>query len=85
MKTGAIRIFDEKPEAKTVFYNLGDERELMKDKPPATPGAPVFLDGGRPVIETISLPAGNPAIDRAPTCATGTDQRGTARPLGVPT
>jgi uncharacterized repeat protein (TIGR01451 family) len=41
------------------------------------------LAGNGGPTQTISLPAYSPARDRAPTCATPTDQRGTARPLGI--
>ena len=32
--------------------------------------------------QTVSLLAGSPAVDIAPTCATGSDQRGVTRPIG---
>jgi uncharacterized repeat protein (TIGR01451 family) len=41
------------------------------------------LAGNGGPTQTISLPAYSPARDRAPTCATPTDQRGAARPLGI--
>ncbi len=56
VKTGAVRVFDENPAAKTVMYNLGDERDLMKGKPPVTPGAPAFLGGDRLSIQPVQLP-----------------------------
>lgn len=57
VKTGAVRVFDENPDAKTLMYNLGDERDLMKGKLPVAPGAPAFLGGNRLTIEPVSLPA----------------------------
>src|SRR5439155_14575189 len=57
VKTGAVRVFDEHPIAKTVMYNLGDERDLIKGKPPIAPGAPAFLGGNRLAIESVELPA----------------------------
>ena len=56
VKTGAVRVFDENPDAKTILYELGDERSIMKGKPAATPAAPAFLGGDRLTIEPVSLP-----------------------------
>jgi hypothetical protein len=57
VKTGAVRVFDENPDAKTQMYNLGDERDLMKGRPPVTPGGLAFLGGNRLTIAPVQLPA----------------------------
>jgi hypothetical protein len=57
VKTGAVRVFDENPAAKTLMYNMGDERDLKKGHPPVTPGVPRFLGGDRLKIEPVTLPA----------------------------
>lgn len=57
VKTGAVRVFDENPDAKTMMYQGGDEREVMKDRPPVTPAAPAFLDGLKLPITRVELPA----------------------------
>jgi len=53
--SGAIRVFDEKPDAPTFAYSGGDERNKVGDKP-VTPGAPRFLGGDKMTIEPIHLP-----------------------------
>ncbi len=55
-KLGAIRVYDDKQEAKTQMYVGGDERAIMKDRPPVKPGAPAFLGGDRLRIEPVELP-----------------------------
>src|SRR5262249_14285869 len=50
------RVLDENPAAPTLMYRMGDERDVMKDRPPVTPGAPAFLGGHRLKIEPVSLP-----------------------------
>lgn len=56
LKSGLIRVFDEKLDAQTFVYRLGDEREIVKDKPPVEPGAPAFLGGEQLAIEPVVLP-----------------------------
>ncbi len=53
---GAIRVFDERPDAPTYLYTGGDERNKVKDRPPIAPGVPSFLDDGEFRVEPISLP-----------------------------
>ncbi len=53
---GRVSAFDEQPGAKTWLYQLGDERERIKGRPPATPAAPAFLGGDRLQIEPVRLP-----------------------------
>ena len=53
--SGMVRVMDEKPDAKTFFYTGGDERNVVKDRPPVPPGVPAAL-GGRFVVEPVSLP-----------------------------
>jgi hypothetical protein len=52
---GAIRVFDEKPDAKTYLYLGGDERNRAEGRPPVTAAAPDFLGGRRLPIESIEL------------------------------
>ena len=52
---GMVRVFDEKPDAKTFFYTGGDERNIVKDRPPVPPGVPAALGG------TFAGRAGEPA------------------------
>jgi hypothetical protein len=56
VKLGAIRVYDDKMDAKTLMYHGGDERNIMKDRPPVKPGAPAFLAGDRLKIEPIAIP-----------------------------
>jgi hypothetical protein len=53
--SGMVRVMDEKPDAKTHFYTGGDERNVVKDRPPVPPGVPAAL-GGRFVVEPVNLP-----------------------------
>ncbi|MFO0916972.1 MAG: DUF1553 domain-containing protein [Planctomycetaceae bacterium] len=53
---GAIRVFDERPDAPTYLYTGGDERNKLKDRPPIAPGIPAFLDDGEFRVEPVSLP-----------------------------
>src|SRR5438067_1128842 len=50
-----VRVMDEKPDAKTLFYAGGDERNVVKDRPPVPPGVPAAL-GGKFAVEPVSLP-----------------------------
>src|SRR5436853_6553973 len=43
MKSGMIRVFDEKLDAKTFRYLRGDERNLAPGEPPLEPAAPAAL------------------------------------------
>jgi hypothetical protein len=53
---GRVAVFDERLDAKTYMYHMGDERNRFKDRPPIAPGAPAFLGGDRLKIEPIDLP-----------------------------
>jgi len=53
--SGMVRVMDEKPDAKTHFYTGGDERNVVKDRPPVPPGVPAAL-GGKFVVEPVTLP-----------------------------
>jgi hypothetical protein len=53
---GRISVFDEKLDAPTFMYSMGDERNRIAGKPAVTPAAPAFL-GGQLKIEPINLPA----------------------------
>ena len=37
--TGCVRVLDENPATPTRMYRMGDERDVMKDRPPIAPGA----------------------------------------------
>jgi hypothetical protein len=52
---GRIGVFDEKLDAPTFMYSMGDERNRIAGKPAVTPAAPAFLNG-RVKIEPINLP-----------------------------
>lgn len=53
---GRVCVFDEKLDAQTVMYRLGDERNKMDGKPPVGPGMPAFLGGDRIAVAPVQLP-----------------------------
>lgn len=57
IKTGAIRVFDEKLDALTFMYAGGDARNRLAGKPPIAPGPPQFLSSTPFVVEPVSLPS----------------------------
>src|SRR5262249_13414230 len=57
VKDGAIRVFDERLEAKTFLYRGGDERNRVDGKAPVDPGVPEFLGGDNLTISPVDLPA----------------------------
>lgn len=56
IKTGAIRVFDEKLDAQTFMYSNGDSRNRLEGKPPVAPGPPQSLCRSEFVIEPLTLP-----------------------------
>ena len=52
---GSVSVFDEKPEANVAFYHGGDEREIVKDRPPIGPGLPALFADVE-AITPIELP-----------------------------
>jgi hypothetical protein len=55
--SGMIRVFDEKPEAKTYLYRLGDERNRFAGEPTAEASAPGFFLSAVPIkVEPVKLP-----------------------------
>jgi hypothetical protein len=56
IKSGMVRIFDDRLDAQTFMYSGGDHRNKIQGKPPIPPGVPAVL-GGRLEIETVALPA----------------------------
>src|SRR5262249_45636064 len=56
IKSGAIRVFDEKLDAPTYIYSGGDERNKMAGKPPVAPGVPKFLGGDKFKVQPVELP-----------------------------
>jgi hypothetical protein len=69
-RLGAVRIFDETPDAPTWFYTGGDERNRVKERGSISPGVPAFLAESLDEIETVQLPPRawypglNPAIQQ---------------------
>ena len=57
IKSGAVRVFDQKLDAQTFMYSGGEERNIIPDKPPIHPAGPAFLGGERLVIQPVELPA----------------------------
>jgi Protein of unknown function (DUF1553)/Protein of unknown function (DUF1549)/Planctomycete cytochrome C len=53
---GAVRVLDEKLDARTFMYRMGDERDRVAGREPVRPGAPAFLNGDRLRIEEVKLP-----------------------------
>ncbi len=56
VRIGMVRIFDEKPDAKTWFYTDGDERNKDKERGTIAPGVPAFLADLFPPVRPIHLP-----------------------------
>ena len=56
LKSGMIRIFDEKLDAKTYPYQRGDERLRFPGEPTVEPGAPAIVGGDRLKVERVALP-----------------------------
>jgi hypothetical protein len=56
VRTGMVRIFDERPAAETWFYTGGDERNKVKERGSIAPGVPSFLDLPFGDIAPIELP-----------------------------
>jgi hypothetical protein len=54
--SGMVRVFDEKPDAKTFFYTGGDERNKVKGRAPVPPGAPAALGGASLKVAPVKLP-----------------------------
>ncbi len=56
LKTGMVRVFDEKLDAQTFMYERGDERNRMEGVPPVAPGVPALLGGATLQIRPVHLP-----------------------------
>ena len=56
VRTGLVRVFDQKADAPTWFYTGGDERNRVTNRPPVTPSMPGFLGGDRVKLQEIALP-----------------------------
>ena len=56
VRTGMVRIFDEKPDAATWLYTGGDERNKLRDRGSMAPGVPSFLNLPFDDIAPIELP-----------------------------
>jgi hypothetical protein len=54
--SGAVRVFDEQPDAETFMYVRGDERVRMAGRPPVPPGVPAALGGAAFRVEPVALP-----------------------------
>lgn len=57
IKSGMVRVFDEKLDAQTFMFAKGDSRLRMEGKPPVTPAAPVVLGGDQITPTSLALPA----------------------------
>lgn len=55
IKSGMVRVFDEKLDAATYMYAKGDARNRLPDRPPVAPGTPAVL-GGKLDIQPVALP-----------------------------
>ncbi|QDU10948.1 PSD1 and planctomycete cytochrome C domain-containing protein [Gimesia aquarii] len=56
VRTGMVRIYDKKLDAKAKFYTGGLEQNLVKDKPPAEAAAIKFLKGDQLQFGKVDLP-----------------------------
>lgn len=56
VRTGIVRVYDKKLEAKTKFYTGGLEQNIVKDKPPIEAAAIKFLKGDKLPFKPIDLP-----------------------------
>ncbi|WP_165073463.1 DUF1553 domain-containing protein [Paludisphaera rhizosphaerae] len=57
IKSGMVRVFDEKLDAQTFLYTRGESRNIVPNRPPVPPGMPSFL-GGKPYqVVPVELPA----------------------------
>jgi mono/diheme cytochrome c family protein len=55
VRAGAVRVFDERLDAKTYMYRGGDERVRFQGRPPVSPAAPAFLGGDKIKIAPVDL------------------------------
>ncbi|MBM4068709.1 MAG: DUF1553 domain-containing protein [Planctomycetes bacterium] len=55
--SGLVRVMDERFDAKTRMYRLGNDRDFMADRLPVTPGAPAMIGGDRLQISPVMLPS----------------------------
>src|SRR5438874_486755 len=56
IKSGMVRVFDEKLDAQTFMYSGGDARNRIAGRPPVAPGVPAVL-GREPLhLQPIQLP-----------------------------
>jgi hypothetical protein len=56
VRFGRVAVFDERLDAKTYVYRMGDERDRVPGRPPVAAGAPAFLGGARLKVEPVELP-----------------------------
>ena len=56
VRTGLVRVFDQKADAPTWFYTGGDERNRVTNRPPVQPSMPGFLGGNSVRLQEITLP-----------------------------
>ena len=54
--SGLVRVMDDRPDAPTRMYRLGNERDFFPDRPPVTPAAPAVVGGDRLTITPVQLP-----------------------------
>ncbi|MFO0907395.1 MAG: DUF1549 domain-containing protein [Isosphaeraceae bacterium] len=56
IRSGLVRVFDEKLDAQTFLYTKGESRNIVPGRPPIEPGVPRFLQGDRFKVEPVALP-----------------------------
>ncbi len=56
VQSGLVRIYDERPDAKTRMYRLGNDRDYFPDREPVGPAAPACVGGHNLVIRPVKLP-----------------------------
>jgi hypothetical protein len=56
LDSGLVRVLDERPDAKTRMYKLGNDRDFFPDREPVSPAAPACVGGDKLTIRPVSLP-----------------------------
>jgi hypothetical protein len=57
LDSGLVRVLDDRPDAKTRMYKLGNDRDYFADREPVSPGAPACVGGDKLTIRPVSLPS----------------------------
>jgi mono/diheme cytochrome c family protein len=56
IRSGMVRVFDDKPDAPTFFYTGGESRNVVAGRKPIAAGVPAILGGPSLRIEPVDLP-----------------------------